>query len=436
MTKRTSLLPIVRSYFEKDPAQAAHSLETMPETEAVEVLKALPPALTAKAFPHLPISYSAILLEEVPADIFRQIVEKLEPQQGASLFLHLSNEARLKFLDILPENLKKQVQEYLVYPEESAGRILSTDFLAFHMDLKVKEAIQKIRNQAKKNTAASYSYVMDAQNHLVGVINMRDLILASGEETLEQVMRRDIFSVNGFMDREKVADELTRKKFFAVPVVDNEGRLLGVIRAEQLIGDVQEEATEDLQRMFGAGKDERAFSPIGFSIRKRLPWLYVNLGTAFLAAAVVALFENVIARLTVLAIFMPVIAGQGGNAGAQSLAVVMRGIVMREIPKEQRKQLILKETLVGAFNGLAIGVVVGLVAWGWQENPMMGLVVGLAMLVNLLVAGFTGAAIPLIMKAVGLDPAQCSNIVLTTFTDCMGFFALLGFAVVFQPYLM
>ena len=167
----------------------------------------------------------------------------------------------------------------------------------------------------------------------------------------------------------------------------------------------------------------------------RLPWLYINLATAFLAGFVVSLFQGIIAKVTVLAVYLPIVAGQGGNAGAQSLAVVMRGLVMREIPTNKAWQLTLKEFWIGIVNGLAIGIVTASVAWLWHKNIMLGVVVGLAMIVNLAIAGLTGAAIPLTMKAIGLDPAQCSNIILTTFTDVMGFFALLGLAVLFQGYL-
>jgi len=188
--------------------------------------------------------------------------------------------------------------------------------------------------------------------------------------------------------------------------------------------------------MFGAGADERAFSTIVFSLKKRLPWLHINLATAFLAAAVVALFEGIIAQLTILAVFLPVVAGQGGNAGAQSLAVVMRGIVMREIPKDKILALVLKEGKIGAINGAVIGAVTALVAWVWYGNPFLGLVIGLGMLVNLILAGLSGASIPLIMKKIGIDPAQSSSIILTTVTDVVGFIAFLGFAVLFQKYLV
>jgi magnesium transporter len=298
------------------------------------------------------------------------------------------------------------------------------------------EAIEKIRSLAKTRYPTSYAYVIDDKDHLVGVMNMHDLMLASPEQSLQEIMRKDIFSIHCFVGREDAANELSKRKYFAAPVVDSENRILGIIKAEQLIQGIQDEATEDLQKMFGVGGDERVFSPIWFSMKKRLPWLHVNLATAFLAAAVVSLFEGIIAKITVLAIFLPVVAGQGGNAGAQSLAIVMRGLVMREIPNQKIWNLIFKESLLGIINGAVIGILTAVVAWLWNGNPFLGLVIGLGMLVNLFFAGLSGASIPIVMKFVGLDPAQSSSIILTTVTDVVGFLAFLGFAVIFQQHLI
>jgi magnesium transporter len=313
---------------------------------------------------------------------------------------------------------------------------MATDIVTFHKETPVEKAIDRIRLLARKRFPASYVYVIDDQEHLLGVINMRDLMLASPDAPLEAVMRKDVFALHCFTDREEAANELSKRRYFAAPVVDSQHHILGIVKAEQLIQGIQEEVTEDLQRMFGAGGDERTFSPMRFSLKKRLPWLHVNLATAFLAAAVVALFEDVIAKLTILAVFLPVVAGQGGNAGAQSLAVVMRGLVMREIPKDRVRRLILKEGGIGMVNGLVIGIVTAVIAWAWHGNPYLGLVIGLGMLVNLILAGLSGASIPILMRAAGLDPAQCSSIILTTVTDVMGFLAFLGFAVLFQAHLL
>lgn len=434
--KSNAMTYMVRQFFEQDRAVAARSLEAMEEEQAISVLQALPPSLVAEIFGLLESKYAASVLRQIPVSLFRSVVEKLSAQQVAGLFLHLPEDHRASLLEALSEKDKKDISEILTYPENSAGRIMSADFLALHKDLLVKNAIQRIKLIARKKQTASYAYVVDETNRLVGVMNMRDLMLAPGDVALEKVMRKEVFSVSCFMDREQVAEELGKRHYFAAPVVDPEGRLLGLAKAEELLEDVREEATEDLQKMFGAGGDERAFSSIWFSLQKRLPWLHVNLATAFLAAWVVALFEDTIAKITILAVFLPVVAGQGGNAGAQSLAVVMRGLVMREIPKEKVVKLVMKEALVGLINGLVVGIVTAGVAWLWNGNPFLGVVIGLAMLVNLTLAGLFGAAIPVTMKAIGLDPAQCSNIILTTVTDVMGFLSFLGFAVLFQNHLV
>lgn len=431
-----ALFPVVKRYFETDPNGAARSLETMPEDQVVEVLKALPPALAAKAVRQLQVTYAAAVLKDAEADLFKEIAEGLDPHHAATIFMHLPGAARERFLQHAPEKLRREIQEHLTYPEDSVGRLMSTNFLTVRTDLTVAEAIERIRQLAQKRFPASYAYVVDEQDRLKGVMNMRDLLLAVPEEKLGAIMRKEMFTLHSFTDREEAARELAKRRYFAVPVVDHEGHILGVIKAEQLLQGVQEEITEDMQRMFGAGGDERVFSSMGYSLKKRLPWLHVNLATAFLAAAVVALFEDTIARITVLAVFLPVVAGQGGNAGAQSLAIVMRGLVMREIPKDKFKKLILKESFLGTISGTVTGLVTAGVAWLWHGNPWLGLVIGLAMIVNLFAAGLSGAAIPILMKRMGLDPAQCSSIILTTVTDVVGFFAFLGFAVVFQNRLL
>lgn len=436
MAQPNPLVPLVRKYIETDPDGAARIVETMEEDTAAQALLQMPPGALAKVFPHLQAAYSATLLQNAAPEVFQAIVKVMDPQRAAKIFMHLPSDARERFVPHLSDKLKARVQELLTYPEDSVGGIMSTRFLALRPDNSVKDAITKLRSLAKKRVVHSYAYVTDEEDKLVGVLNMYELMLASPAQKLEAVMRKDLFTLDPFLERVAAAEELGKRRYFAAPVVDGEGRLLGVIRAEQLIGDVKQEMSEDIQKMFGVSAEERAFSPIATSLWRRLPWLQVNLLTAFLAAGVVALFEDIIAQMTALAIFLPVVAGQGGNAGAQSLAIVMRGLVMREIPKGKVGRLVLKEAWLGTITGLVTGIVTGLVAWAWQGNAALGVVVGLGMLVNLFAAGLSGASIPVLMKSLGWDPAQCSSIILTTVTDVVGFFAFLGFAVVFRGWLM
>jgi len=435
MNERDIYRNLMEKFFDKDISAATDILEGMQEEDAAVVLQSLPPPLAVRVIKNLQLAHAASILGQTGDWFIHKVLSLIDAQFAASILMHLPSDERRRLTDHISGKVRNQIRELLEYPEGSVGRIMTADFLSFNQSTTAGEAIEKIRMLAQRRFPASYAYVVDDEGHLIGVLNMRDLMIAAPHQRLESISRREIFSLHCFTDRQEAANELAKRKFFAAPVVDSEDHMLGIIKAERMLHGVQEDVAKDIQRMFGAGGDERVFSPIGFSLRKRLPWLHVNLATAFLAAAVVAMFEGIIAKLTILAVFLPVVAGQGGNAGAQSLAVVMRGIVMREIPKDKRLALVWKEGKLGLINGAAIGAVTALVAYLWYQNPYLGLVIGLGMLVNLVCAGLSGAAIPLLMKRLGIDPAQSSSIILTTVTDVVGFAAFLGFAVIFQQYL-
>lgn len=432
MSTPNPLVPLVRKYVESDAGAVARILEKMPEPELVQALRELPPLVAAKAFVHLQAGYAATLLGTGTPELFEAVATELPPERTAQIFARLSSDVRERFVPYLPDKTRAQVQEFLSYPNGSVGQIMSVGYMAFRKGLTVRETVAKLRRATRREAQHTYAYVIDAEDRLVGVLSTYSLLLAPPSQTIESLMRTEVFSLDPFSDAASAANEFSKRRYFAAPVVDAQGRLLGVVKAEQLISGVQNEAATDLQRMFGVGAEERSFSPLGFSLRKRLPWLQVNLVTAFAAAAVVSLFEGTIAKVTALAIFLPVVAGQGGNAGAQSLAIVMRGLVMREIPKDGVKRIILKEGTLGVINGAVTGLVTAVIAWLWMGNPWLGLVIGLGMIVNLCCAGLAGAAIPIVMKRIGLDPAQSSSIILTTVTDIVGFAAFLGFAVLFQ----
>lgn len=436
MSDSNSYRQLVQKFIENDAVKASNIFEGLEESDASLVLQGLEPAFAARLLKNLQVTYAATLVEKTSDEFLSKTLSHLEPQLLTAILIQISQESREKLKQYIDGAIEKQVRELLEYPEGSVGRVVTLDFLSFDKNVTAKDAIRKIRSLSKKRLPVSYAYVVDDQKHLVGVLNMRDLMVADLNQEVGSIMQQDVFSLHCFVDVQEAATELSKRKYFAVPVVDSENNIVGIIKAERLIKGVQQESAQDIQKMFGVSAEEKPFSSIFFSLKKRLFWLHINLITAFMAAAVVALFENVIAKITILAVFLPVVAGQGGNAGAQSLAVVMRGIVMREIPKNKVRQLILKECSLGALNGLIIGVVTAVVAWLWHGNPFLGLVIGLGMFFNLIFAGLSGASIPLIMKKIGIDPAQSSSIILTTITDILGFFAFLGFALLFQNYLI
>ncbi len=436
MAPEDSAVSIINKFFELNPVNAAHSLEALSKEEALFILKSVSPELASRAFNSLEPHFAAALLFSLPEEAAAQIFGKMTVPRAAELILCVQRqEDREGFLERIDPGQADHIRKLITYPEDTAGRIMTPNVVAFNEKMQVGEAIRKLRSMAQKGIALNYFYVTDSNNCLKGVLNMRELLLADEGVLLDAVMIPNVFRVQAAMDREKVIQALEGRSFISVPVVDKNGHLLGTIRTDELIASAQEEATEDIQKMFGAGGDEHVFSPIGFSMKKRLLWLNINLATAFLAASVIALFQGVIAKLTALAVFMPIIASQGGNAGAQSLAVVIRGLVLREVEPRVAQKVIIKEAMLGLINGIMVGIAAGAVAWFWNGNIFLGVVIAIGMVINMVSAGIAGAGIPILMKALGQDPAQSSNIILTTVTDVVGYLAFLGLAVVFYPLL-
>ncbi len=433
MKKKEAAIEIVKKFIQSDPVKAAQALETLPPRDAAQVIKDLPPSLCALALENMPPQSAARLLEIGPPGEAAEILHRTGKFHTADIFRQFPPEYSKAVIPLLDEDFSKDISEILAYPNESAGRLMHTDFLAFRSDARVRDVILRLRQMAKKHLpAATYCYVVDNGNALLGVLNMRDLLLASPEMPVSEIMIKDVVKVSPFTDREELVAIAARKHYLAMPVTEGNGRLLGIINTKNIIDSSEQEATEDLQILFGASAEERAFSPAWFKITRRLPWLTINLATAFLAGSVVALFEDFIARIAVLAVFLPIIAGQGGNAGTQTLVVVLRGMLMREIAPHDAWRLVRTEAFVGLVNGTAIGLITAAAAWLWKGNAWLGLVVGVAMVVNMVAAGLAGALIPVIMKRMGYDPAHSSGIFLTTVTDVVGFFAFLSTAWLLQ----
>jgi magnesium transporter len=271
-------------------------------------------------------------------------------------------------------------------------------------------------------------YVLDEHDRLIGTIPLHEVAVSHPNERLRDLIRTRPVTIQAMSPREEVVQILEEQRLISLPVVDIHEKLLGVIRYDALIKAAQHNATEDVQTMFGAGRDERALSKASLAIRKRLPWLEINLATAFLASAVVGLFEDTIARITALAVFLPVVAGQSGNTGSQALAVTIRGLALREIRTRHWFQVARKEVAVGFVNGCAVALTTALIVYFWASSFGLAAVIGISMVISVVIAGFSGAVIPIILKMFGQDPAQSSSIILTTVTDVVGFLSFLGLA--------
>ncbi|MGW8220975.1 MAG: magnesium transporter [Syntrophobacteria bacterium] len=425
---------LVRSFVESNPRDAAQAFDKLEVAEAVEIIETLPFRTEALVLERLtPIRASAIL-ERLDPKRRRELLAIMPPRTASSLLQHLEKNIREEALTHLPEKVARQIRELMHYPPDTAGGMMEPRVTSIPVDLTVQSAVAHFRKAPRQTLY--YLYVTDRDGKLIGVLNMRDLLLASPRDRIETLVHKELLSVPVTMSREDVVTLMRRHRFLALPVLDSEGRLIGVIRHDEALRAGQLEAFENLQKMVGAGGDERALSPVSTVVKRRLPWLYVNLLTAFLAAAVVGLFEGTIQKITALAVLLPIVSGQGGNTGAQALAVVMRGLALREILSGNAKRVIVKEVLAGLFNGIAVAVGTAGAVWVWSKNYGLALVIFLSMIVNMVAAGLSGATIPLILKALHRDPAQSSSIFLTTVTDCVGFASFLGFAVLFMPLLV
>jgi magnesium transporter len=395
-----------------EPAEAARLMASLSKTTASQVMERMAPAEAARLFDYWNEEETKTIAVSTSAQTLGVIWQRMTPEQ------------RDRLAAIIGPDELRQLQRYAGYVPDSVGGMADPRVLMLREDLTVREAINRIRRASPETVY--YLYVVDAARHLVGVVHIRDLLLADTRTRLSDLMVKNLTTLKDTVDREEAVNIARSSQFQTLPVVDSDGRFIGVVKTDDLLRAAQQEASEDVQKLFGAGADEHALSPISFSVRARLPWLVVNLGTAFLASAVVGMFTETISALPLLAVFMPIVAGQGGNTGAQSLAVIIRGLALREVDPSQRARAVAKETLLGFINGLAIAVITALGAVLWSGKGMYGVVIGIAMVVNMVAAGFSGALIPIALKSMGRDPAQSSSIIQTTVTDVVGFLVFLG----------
>ena len=438
----TSLESVVRAFAELHPQDAARALEAIGSDEAVRLLNRLPTKVAAPLLEGLNPTVAGPLLALLAGERACDLLSAMGPRAASIVLQQLTDDAREQVLSGLDEPRARAMRELAKYPPDSAGALMRPRVASLSADLTVQQAIARI--QKTPRDVLYYLYVADREGKLIGLVTMRDLLLAAPRDRVESIVIGDPVSVPDTASREEVVQILRERRFLSVPVVDFDGRLIGVVRRQDVVELGETEAFKDLQKIVGAGADERALSPVSTVVKSRLPWLYVNLVTAFMAAAVVGLFEGIIAQMAALAVLLPVVAGQGGNTGSQALAVMMRGLALREIVPGVRKRVIMKELMGGLINSVGVAVVTAVCVLGWRLSagdtvgPSSGLalVIGLSMVVNMAAAALSGAVIPLVLKSLGRDPAQSSAIFLTTVTDIVGFGSFLGFAVLFKPLLL
>jgi magnesium transporter len=415
------------------PREAARELESMPSDEAATFLATVAPRAAVRAWQSLAPDVARAVLEHLSDPLAAHLLAEAEPAASVAALAQLDAEERARRLAHLDAEVSRELAALVAYPEDAAGRIMDPRVSPLRAGSSVAQALARLRAIPRRGLRELI--VVDDQGRLAGRVEIHDLAVADPQASLREITRGIVAAVRDLDPRDEVVAALQAHPITTLPVVNHAGRFLGVIRQLELVAAVETEATLDIQTMVGASRDERALSGAAFAVRKRLPWLQINLLTAFLAAAVVGLFESTIAKFTALAVLLPVVAGQSGNAGAQALAVTMRGLALREITLRHWRRVLGKETLAGLANGVAVAATTALGVYVWSRSLGLVLVISIAMVVSMLAAGIAGAMVPVLLHRFGQDPATASSIILTTVTDVVGFLSFLGVATLFAAML-
>ena len=424
--KKIGLDTINRQFLLQHPSQAADLIDGFGKADAIDLLIDHQADALAAVWRHLSPARIDEIVPELPDKLLKQVLQLLDPSVCAVALIRISKESQARCLALLPRRGAAEVRRLMDYPTGSAGRAMDSRVPSFRGDVTAGAALEQLRQSKPRDLRQLF--IVDAERRLTGTVDIQDLAIAEPLDYLTDIARPPSATASPFDDREHVTEQLKNFHLDVLPVLDVHGRLIGAIRHDALLKTLEEAVSVDIQMMVGAGREERALSPLQFAVKKRLPWLQINLATAFLAAAVVGLFESTIAQFTALAVLLPVVAGQSGNAGAQALAVTMRGLALREISTRHWFRVLFKEMNVGIVNGLAIALTTGVAVLLWSKSTGLALVICIAMILSMVVAGLAGSVIPIALTRLGQDPAQSSSIILTTVTDIAGFMSFLGIA--------
>jgi magnesium transporter len=436
-----------------------NALETQRVSDAVSILLELRPVDQAEVFniltdqekevllPELDVVNTADLLEELededvfeaveslPTDVLADVLDEMEPDEAADLLGDLPPETVSEALAQM-ENAE-EVIPLLGYPDETAGGLMTTSYIALRRHTTVRQAIDFLRDIHIDREVPYYLYVVDKEKKLIGVVGFRELVLANPEITVDLIMDPEVINISVGTDQEEVARIMTRYDLAAIPVIDSQQRLVGVITHDDILDVLEDEATEDIYRLASVSDtDINPESPVIDQLKGRLPWLYLNMVIALFASWVISRFEDVIAQVAILAAFLSVVAGLGGNSASQVIAMLVRSLALGKVEAREVWRIASRQVWVGVLQGLGVGVLIGIGVAFWQRDPVLGLIVVLAIVGNMIVAGFIGTLAPLALEAFGLDPALASTVVVTAITDVCGFLIFLSLALWALPYLM
>ncbi|MGG7162779.1 magnesium transporter [Clostridium ihumii] len=376
------------------------------------------------------------ILNKFPESKQRKIVEDMSSDELADLLGTLDEEQSNKLLGIMPKEDAEDVRQLLTYDPDTAGGIMATEFISINESMCVKETLKYLQEVAPDAETAYYMYVIDNNEMLKGVVSLREIVVSPFDTPISEIINTNVISLTYDMDQEEVAHMFEKYGFLLMPVVDHNDKMLGIVTVDDIMEILRDETTEDIHRLAGMDEGEKVNGTMIESVKSRLPWLFVNLVTAIIASSVVNLFQGTISEVVILATFMPIVAGMGGNAGTQTLTLIVRGIALGELTGENSRKIFFKELGVGFTNGISVGLVAALIGMIWAGKPIFGLVLGTAMILNMTAATTAGFLVPVILKKLKVDPALASAVFVTTCTDVLGFFFFLGLSTVFIQYLI
>ncbi|NEU07115.1 magnesium transporter [Flavihumibacter sp. R14] len=421
-----TLLILISEYH---ASEIAILFESLPQEARERIISILPADTASEIISEMDAEFHPEkLLENLHPERRSEIVEELDYDDATDIISQLPEEQQQEILEELDEEDASHIRSLLKYEEDTAGGIMNTQLIKIYADLSRREALEEIIRQSEEMEEFYTIHVVDHNNVLQGIVSLKDIIKSRNTVRTSEIVQPDFVYVKVDTDQEEAARLLSQYNLTSIPVVDDEMHLLGRITFDDVIDVMEEENTEDILKISGVSEDEELAGNWKEAVKSRLPWLILNLGTAFLAASVIRYFDDTIVRLGILASYMTMIAGMGGNTATQALAVTVRRISLTDLTDNQAYRTVLKEFTVGMINGACIGFIVLIFAVVYDGNPMLGLVIFIAMTGNLVIAGIAGSSIPLILKRVGIDPAVASSIIITTFTDVCGFLLLLGLA--------
>ena len=409
------------------PADVAELLNMVGRPESRrKVFALLDTPTAATVVTRLSAAIRTEILDSLSTDQLRRIVEELDSDDAADLVEAVSTQRAQALLEQLPGPVAARIQQLLKYPPDTAGGLMKSEYAAVLEGATVEEAIEIVRTLAEAVPDIHNVLVVDHRFHLLGVLPLARLILARAGQTVDAVMDRQVISVTVDTDQEEVARLFRKYDLVSLPVTDPRGALLGRITVDDVVDVIEEEANEDFSKLSGLGEEEPLFDSPMRTIRRRIPWLGLNLVTTSLSASVIGLFQGTIESVAIAAALMTIVAAQGGNAGVQTLTVMVRGMALGKVGVPQARSILLKELAVGCGNGVALGLAAGLVTYLLHGQPLLATVLGIALAINFLVAALVGSLIPLILRWLRADPAVASSVFVTACTDMCGFFVFLS----------